>query len=110
MMQPEPDDPTARQEADDLSALADELLDQAARMRRQWNQLAEAVGIEGAAPSGAPPNGVPTGEEADRMRLVALDMVLSGAGRDEVAEHLHRTFDSEDVDRVVDAVFAEYGS
>lgn len=93
-----------------LANLADDLLEQAAMMRRQWTELAEAVGLEGAArtpPNGA--NGASPGGEAERMRLVALDMVLSGASRDDVAEHLHRTFGSDDVDDVVDQVFAEYG-
>jgi hypothetical protein len=92
-----------------LANLADDLLEQAATMRRQWTELAEAVGLEGAdrtAPSGT--NGA-SGGDAERMRLVALDMVLSGASRDEVAEHLHRVFATGDVDGVVDQVFAEYG-
>lgn len=84
----------------ELANLADDLLEQAATMRRQWTELAQAVGLEGAPAAGA---------NAERMRLVALDMVLSGASRDQVAEHLQRTFGTGDVDVVVDEVFDEYG-
>ena len=95
-----------------LANLADELLEQAGVMRRQWTELAQAVGLEGA--DRTPANGANgvngvAGGETERMRLVALDMVLSGASRDQVAEHLHRTFADGDVDRVVEDVFAEYG-
>ena len=97
-----------RESLHELADLADDLLEQAAMMRRQWTELAQAVGLEGAdAPSS--PNGAAAGGETERMRLVALDMVLSGASREQVAEHLHNTFGGDGVDQVVDAVFQEYG-
>ena len=97
-----------RDDLHDLADLADELLEQATMMRRQWTELAQAVGLEGATPPPAA-SGATSGE-AERMRLVALDMVLSGASRDQVAEHLHRTFGGgADVDQVVQDVFSEYG-
>jgi len=91
-----------RDELRDLTELADELLMQAGEIRNQWEDLAAAVGLsspvpgEGAAP---PPD--------DPMRLVALDMALSGSAPEEVAAHLEKTFPGADVDLVVDAVFQE---
>lgn len=88
-----------RDDLRDLTQLADELLTQAGEIRNQWEDLAAAVGLETSA-AAAP-------EDDDPMRLVALDMALSGSGPDEVASHLEKTFPGADVDQVVDVVFRD---
>lgn len=92
----------------ELTKLADELLAQAAELRRQWSELAGSVGADLPEPPAAPPAATPPGS-ADPARLVALDMMLSGRTRDEVGDHLRRTFGEDDVDAILDEVFAEYG-
>ena len=92
----------------ELADLANDLLQQATEMRRQWAELAEAIGREGdlSLDSGAvaPSTGDPS---TDQARLVALDMMLSGRTRDETAEHLRRTFAGQDFSGLLDEVFAE---
>jgi hypothetical protein len=106
---------------DELTALADELLEQASEVRRQWAELSETLGIEppepapaaergGAAANGEDPSAAAnTSDEADPVRLVALDMVLSGRDRDEVREYLRATFGEGDREQVLDEVFTQYG-
>jgi hypothetical protein len=107
-----PDTATEPDDGQEFIELADELLVQAAELRRQWSDLAEALGIEAPETAIAAPGAAAEGEAddaaTDTVRLVALDMVLAGSSRDEVAEHLRRTFGNQDVDALVDAVFAEY--
>ena len=93
----------------DLTALADELLEQATEIRRQWADLGETLGI-------TPPEPVPAAqrqgaeeESADPVRLVALDMMLAGHSRDEVREYLQATFGEDDREAVLDDVFTQYG-
>lgn len=108
-----------REALDQLSMLADDLLQQAGDIRRQWTELAEVLGAElpadverPAAPparrpaSATPPPATP---EDDPIRLVALDMMLSGRSRDEVAEYLDATFGEGEYGDVLDEVFAQYG-
>ena len=92
---------------DDLAALADELLHHAAEIRKQWSELAAAAGIDAAPLSPAPRED--NDNELVRMRLVALDMMLAGAARGDVAVHLRETFGDHGVDAVVDEVFSQYG-
>jgi hypothetical protein len=93
----------------DLMALADELLIEAAEIRRQWAQLASALDVDAEARAPSVVHRAPsTAAEDDPRRLVALDMLLSGRTRDEVTEHLIRTFGAEGVKPVVDTVFSEY--
>lgn len=105
---------------DELTSLADELLSQASEVRRQWAELSETLGVE-------PPEPAPVAErrhsraqpaapepeadrpEADPVRLVALDMMLSGRSRDEVREYLQATFGDGDREHVLDEIFTEYG-
>ena len=95
----------------ELTELADELLLQATEIRRQWTQLAGALGMED--PSGTLDAAIEGSRSwdagDDSARLVALDMLLSGRSREEIADHLRRTFDDLDVDAVVESVFADYG-
>ena len=95
----------------DLTALADELLEQATEIRRQWADLGETLGI--APPEPAPtaqrPDAEQEAEEADPVRLVALDMMLAGHSRDEVRQYLQATFGEDDREAVLDDVFTQYG-
>lgn len=102
---------------DELTNLADELLSQASEVRRQWAELSETLGVEPPEPAPVaerrPPAPQP-GEEAERpeadpVRLVALDMMLSGRSREEVREYLRATFGDDDREQVLDEIFAQYG-
>lgn len=99
--------PQSPDDRERLTALADELLRQAAEIRRQWSELAEAVGIDAAAARAQ--GGAAQPDELEQMRLVALDMMLSGASADQVAQQLRTAFGRDDVDGVVDDVFQQYG-
>jgi hypothetical protein len=95
-----------REDRRDLIDVADELLVQAAEIRRHWSELAVAVGVE------APADLTGAGPEAaddEVRRLVAIDMLLSNRSRDEIVDHLRRTFGDDGVEELVDAMFAEYG-
>ena len=99
---------------DELAALADELLNQATDVRRQWTELGEALGLEPAPQPQAQNAGGEGGEgqaaawpEADPVRLVALDMMLDGRSRDEVREYLRATFGTDVRDDVLDEIFSE---
>ena len=102
---------------DELTNLADELLSQASEVRRQWAELSETLGVEPPEPAPVAERRPPppqTGDEAggpdaDPVRLVALDMMLSGRSRDEVREYLRATFGEDDCEDVLDEVFAQYG-
>ena len=104
---------------DELVLLADELLEQATEIRQQWTELADVLGARpaeaepaaaaDAAPAEEGPNGGGGGEDAEAVRLVALDMMLSGRSRDEVGEYLAATFAEADVEAILDDVFSQYG-
>jgi hypothetical protein len=107
---------------DELTALADELLEQASEVRRQWAELSETLGVappepapaaERATPDGAPARDAADAaereSEADPVRLVALDMMLSGRSRNEVRDYLQQTFGDGDREQVLDEIFTEYG-
>jgi hypothetical protein len=102
-----------RQVIDELAVLADELLEQAAEIRRQWAELAEVLGAEVPEPvvedAPAPVGGGASADTPDPVRLVALDMVLSGRSRDEVRDYLRATFGEEDCEAVLDDVFEQFG-
>jgi hypothetical protein len=89
----------------DLSALADELLEQAAEIRHQWAELGETLGLEPPPPATEPA----PADEPDPVRLVALDMMLSGRSREEVRDHLDATFGAGHYEGVLDEVFTQYG-
>ncbi len=103
-----------RDTLDELADLADELLRQAADVRRQWTELGETLGVE---PAPAPrPATAPAQDEqadgqrwpnADPARLVALDMMLSGRSREEVDEYLRATFGDEVDPAILDEIFSE---
>ena len=105
-----------REVLDQLVMLADELLEQATEIRRQWSDLAEALGAELPPPEpvASPPVGArmppaPAEDEADPVRLVALDMMLSGRSRDEVRTYLDATFGDGNREAVLDEIFTQFG-
>jgi hypothetical protein len=155
------DDPRPAENSvlDELTILADELLEQASAVRRQWAELNEALGVDApivepdpvdeAVPeevvadatladttpevvkdaaadaetdtaeasngaSAAPPPAEPAPAEpapaepapADPIRLVALDMMLSGRSREETHAYLTATFGEEIDIAVVDEIFS----
>ena len=52
------------------------------------------------------PAGATTTGAADPVRLVALDMMLSGSSRDEVVQYLSATFGDHVDEAVIDEVFS----
>lgn len=115
------DRPPERDPLDELAELADELLRQATDVRRQWSELGETLGLEPApaprsastpAPSAPAAPGAANGQagtwpDADPVRLVALDMMLSGRSREEVGEYLRATFGEDVNPAVLDEIFSE---
>ena len=86
---------------DELLLLADDLLEQASAIRRQWAELHELVGEPDAAEQQDEPV-----RAADPVQLVALDMMLSGRSREEVYDYVHATFGPGVDEAAIDAVFA----
>lgn len=98
-----------REALDQLTVLADELLMQAGEIRRQWAELAEMLGAEPET-AGSPddPGDGERAGDAESIRLVALDMMLSGSSREEVGGYLDATFGAEDREALLDDVFTTY--
>ncbi|HEX2087327.1 MAG TPA: hypothetical protein VHF89_16710 [Solirubrobacteraceae bacterium] len=102
-----------REPLDELAALADELLHQATDVRRQWAELGETLGLEPAPqpraqqPAEEPRPAPAEWPEADPVRLVALDMMLSGKSRAEVSEYLRATFGEDVRPDVLDEIFTD---
>ena len=115
-MEGSPDD---REVLDQLTMLADELMQQAGEIRRQWVELADVLGAELPEPEERPavvtpvpdqmPDNDAPGEDQDPIRLVALDMMLSGRSRDEVRAYLDATFGEGDREAVLDEIFTRFG-
>jgi hypothetical protein len=89
---------------DDLTRRADELLHRAGALRRQCEQLGERLeAIARAMPEGAalrPP------EQSEGIRLVATNLALNGATREEVDARLKEAFGTSSNDALLDEVFA----
>ncbi len=105
----------------ELTTLANDLLEQATAVRRQWSELGEALGVElpdGPDPAAIAAVGAPSvrdaeervaqPEEEDPVRLVALDMLLSGRSREDIERYLRQTFGDDYRPEVLDEVFDEY--
>ena|SRR3712207_2937479 len=114
-MEGSPDD---REVLDQLTMLADELMQQAGEIRRQWVELADVLGAEVPEPEERPAVLAPVPdvigepehpEDQDPIRLVALDMMLSGRSRDEVRSYLDATFGEGDREAVLDEIFTRFG-
>jgi ketosteroid isomerase-like protein len=115
-----------------LADVADDLIEQAAEIRRQWGRLDEAMraggaaasGRGGAAGSGRPaPGADDPGSESDddvvespavaagaSARLAAVDMAEEGATREEVASYLRDELEVEEPEPILDEVFGVPGS
>lgn len=95
--------------ADALAELADDLLQQASELRRQWELLGQALASETPPPRAAEDDreadAARQGAEADPRLLIALDMVLSGRTRDEVGAYLRSTFGAEGTEEILVQVF-----
>jgi ketosteroid isomerase-like protein len=98
-----------------LADVADELLDQAAEIRGQWNRLGDALRAAGVEVGDE--DGVAAGEEGDEdadlagapgvasARLVAVDMAQEGASREEVDAYLRDELGVEDTEAILDEAF-----
>jgi ketosteroid isomerase-like protein len=89
----------------ELAAVADDLIEQAAEVRRQWDKLGDTLRAAGAeAPEGDEDE---AGEGSSSARLAAVDMASDGATREEVAAFLTGELGVSDPDPILDEVFPE---
>jgi ketosteroid isomerase-like protein len=87
-----------------LAEVADDLLEQAADIRRQWARLGDALRAAGVEPDEDDDENeeVPGSASA---RLAAVDMASEGATREEVDTFLRDELDLDDPDSILDEVF-----
>jgi len=91
----------------DLAAVVDALLQEAAELKRQWAELHRALGGETPArerPRGRPQEAGAGTEAPDPRRLIALEMLLAGRNRDDVEAYLTAEF-GPDADEVLEEIF-----
>ena len=103
--------PRAESEMKELARLADSLVEQLADTRRHYEQIRTDLDRFEPRP-GAPVPVVEEPEEtseenAERIRLFALNLALSGSSREEVIGELRETFGVDDADDILDAVFPQ---
>jgi ketosteroid isomerase-like protein len=87
-----------------LADVADELLDQAAEIRRQWSRLGDALRAAGVESTD---DELPVEEAASSARLVAVDMASEGSSREEVEQYLRDELGVEDPEPLLAEVFYE---
>lgn len=93
---------------DELLRLADQLLEEAAEMRKQWADLHKALrGEQPEAPSRRQDTRPQREADADPRRLVAVEMMLAGRSREEVERHLRREFGDDAAEEVLSEVYAD---
>jgi hypothetical protein len=98
-----------------LADVADDLLEQAAEIRRQWARLGNALRAAGAdteEESGEPlgePDAEPPFSGTASVRLAAVDMAADGATREEVEAFLREEHGVEDSGPILDEVFGAAG-
>jgi hypothetical protein len=92
----------------ELLRAVDDLLEQAADLRRQWEQIEALLDDAPAAAPGAGTVTAGSAEEADPRLLIALDLAMSGRSRDEAERYLTETFGSEGTAQILDEVFDEH--
>ncbi|HEV3229443.1 MAG TPA: hypothetical protein VGY97_08215 [Solirubrobacteraceae bacterium] len=100
------------------SELADALTAQAARVKRQCQQLEEVLGRLPALPDSAP---APQARELRRAavangpveespaRLAAMEMAVQGSSRQEIEDYLRENLDVAEVDEILDQVLLGRG-
>lgn len=94
-----------------LADVAEELMDQAAEIRRQWSRLGDALRAAGVSVEGD--GSEPALDEPDEdqaaaasARLVAVDMAQDGSTREEVEAYLREELAVEDPSELLDEAFA----
>lgn len=102
-----------------LADVADDLLEQAAEIRRQWARLGDALRAAGVEASGEAADALAAEEvDADEVplsggasaRLAAVDMVAEGASRDEIEAFLRNELEIEDPAPILDEVLGAAGA
>jgi uncharacterized protein len=92
----------------DLADVADDLLEQAAEIRRQWARLGDTLRAAGAdAPDREDGDEEAQIEPASSGRLAAVDMASDGASREEVEGYLRDELGIDDPTAILDEVFPE---
>jgi ketosteroid isomerase-like protein len=92
-----------------LADVADDLLEQAAEIRRQWDQLGDALRAAGAeVPEEVEAGASPSGSAS--ARLAAVDMAHEGASREEVETYLRDELSVDDPAPILEEVFATHGA
>ena len=109
-MEEEPQARAARADNEDLLRLADGLLEQAAALRRHYEQLSQTLGEAGTvaspARSAVAHGGAPLpGEAPAGARMVALEMATAGEPREATKEYLREAFGVDDSEAIVDEVY-----
>jgi ketosteroid isomerase-like protein len=90
----------------ELAEVADDLLEQAAEIRRQWDRLGDTLRAAGSdAPEGDDGDDDAPAEGAASARLVAVDMASDGATRDEVETYLRDELGVDEPAPILDEVF-----
>jgi hypothetical protein len=103
--------PRAETEMKELARLADSLVEQLADTRQHYEQIRTDLDrYEPRSSTPAPiveePEETPE-ESAERVRLFALNLALSGSSREDVIAELHEKFGVDDADEILDAVFPQ---
>jgi len=93
----------------ELASVADDLLEQAAEIRRQWDRLGETLSATGSGASDDEGEGGEAGpsERASSARLAAVDMASDGATREEVETYLRDELGIDEPASIVDEVFPQ---
>ncbi len=90
-----------------LSAVADDLLEQAAEIRRQWAKLADTLRVAGLDEEGENTEQTASARRASSARLAAVDMAQDGASREDVETYLRDELGVEDPEEILEEVFGE---
>jgi ketosteroid isomerase-like protein len=90
-----------------LSAVADDLLEQAAEIRRQWAKLADTLRAAGLDQVGENTEETASARRASSARLAAVDMGQDGASREDVEAYLRDELGVDEPEGILDEVFGE---
>ena len=89
---------------DDFDDRADDLLRRASALRQHCEQLRER--LDALARSMPDHAGPPPPDASEGIRLVAMNLALGGATREEVDARLRETFEVTDIDALLEETFA----